>query len=198
MACEQAAAALFGPDTTIIRPTYVIGPYDHSGRFTWWVERLARGGTVLAPGDASDPIQVIDARDLASWVIKLLEGSVAGTFHAVSPPPPFGFGDLLTAIAAEVAPPGTALTWVGKQYLLDAGEDDVTLPMWPGGDGESAATAASPAAALAAGLAPRPLRQSIAEIHEHELRHPAGARHPGGLSPEREAALLSGWAGASR
>ena len=119
-------------------------------------------------------------------MIKLLEGSVAGTFHAVSPPPPFGFGDLLTAIAAEVAPPGTALTWVGKQYLLDAGEDDVTLPMWPGGDSESAANAASPAAALAAGLAPRPLGQSVAEIHEHELRHPADARNPGGLSPERE------------
>ncbi len=198
VACERALGRLYGPAATVVRPTYVIGPYDHSGRFTWWVERLARGGTVLAPGDASDPIQVIDARDLASWVIKLLEGSVAGTFHAVSPPPPFGFGDLLTAIAAEVAPPGTALTWVGKQYLLDAGEDDVTLPMWPGGDSESAANAASPAAALAAGLAPRPLGQSVAEIHEHELRHPADARNPGGLSPEREAALLSGWAGASR
>jgi 2'-hydroxyisoflavone reductase len=197
VACERALGRLYGPSATVVRPTYVIGPFDHSGRFTWWVERLARGSTVLAPGDASDPIQVIDARDLASWVITLLETSVTGTFHAVSPPPPFGFGDLLTAIAAEVAPPGTRLTWVGKQYLLDAGEDDASLPMWPGGDSESAANAASPAAALAAGLAPRPLRQSIAEIHEHELRHPADVRSPGGLSPEREAALLSGWTSAS-
>jgi 2'-hydroxyisoflavone reductase len=70
--------------------------------------------------------------------------------------------------------------------------------MWPGGDSESAANAASPVAALAAGLAPRPLRQSIAEIHEHELRHPAIACNPVGVAPDREAALLSGWARAGQ
>ncbi len=172
----------------------MIGPFDYTGRFTWWVERIARGGEVLAPGDASDPIQVIDARDLASWAVSLLQGSVSGTFHAVSPPPPFGFGDLLATIAAQVAPPGTTLNWVGKSYLLGQGEDDISLPMWPGGDPESAINAASPAAALAAGLAPRPLCQSITEVHEHQLRHPGDARRPVGISPEREAALLSGWA----
>ncbi len=107
VACERAAAQLHGRQTTIIRPTYVIGPHDYSGRFPWWVNRIARGGEVLAPGDAEDPIQVIDARDLASWAVSLLENSVAGAFHAVSPPPPFGFGQLLDEIAARVAPPGT-------------------------------------------------------------------------------------------
>ena len=107
MACEQVSTELFGPDTTIIRPTYVIGPYDRSYRFTWWVDRLARGGTVLAPGDPDDPIQVIDARDQAAFVVSLLERSITGTFHTVSPAPPFGFGQMLEAIAAEVAPPGT-------------------------------------------------------------------------------------------
>jgi 2'-hydroxyisoflavone reductase len=194
VACERMLTRSYGPGVTIVRPTYVIGPHDYSGRFTWWVERLARGGEVLAPGDASDPVQVIDARDLASWAISLLERSVAGTFHAVSPPPPVGFGDLLTAIAAQVAPAGTTLTWVGKDYLLAQGEDDVSLPMWPGADSESAINAASPAAALAAGLAPRPLRQSVAEIHDHQARHPAAIRRPVGLSPEREATLLAGWA----
>jgi len=90
VACERMLARCYGPGVTVVRPTYVIGPYDYSGRFTWWVERLARGGEVLAPGDATDPIQVIDARDLASWVISLLERSMTGTFNAVSPPPPFG------------------------------------------------------------------------------------------------------------
>jgi 2'-hydroxyisoflavone reductase len=61
VACEQTLGRLYGAAATVVRPTYVIGPYDHSGRFAWWVERLARGGAVLAPGDASDPIQVIDA-----------------------------------------------------------------------------------------------------------------------------------------
>ena len=107
VACEQASAEAFGPGTTIIRPTYVIGPHDHSYRFTWWVDRIARGGTVLAPGDPDDPIQVIDARDQGAFVVSLLERAVTGTFHTVSPPPPFGFGQMLEAIAAEVAPPGT-------------------------------------------------------------------------------------------
>src|ERR1700735_899431 len=118
--CERAAAELHGPGTTIIRPTYVIGPYDHSYRFTWWVERIARGGEVLAPGDPQDPIQVIDARDMGAWAIELLEQAVAGTFHAVSPPPPYGFGDMLEAIAARIAPAGTTLPWGGKGYLLAA------------------------------------------------------------------------------
>ena len=62
-ACELAAHQYFGEDLSIVRPTYVAGPYDHTGRFTWWVERIARGGRVLAPGPADNPFQVIDARD---------------------------------------------------------------------------------------------------------------------------------------
>jgi 2'-hydroxyisoflavone reductase len=193
VACERAAADRHGAGSTVVRPTYVIGPHDYSGRFPWWVNRLARGGEVLAPGDAEDPIQVIDARDMASWAVSLLENSVAGIFHAVSPPPPFGFGQLLEAIAARVSPPGTTLTWVGKEYLLASGVDDAALPMWPGGDSESAINAADPAAAMAAGLAPRPLSQSIDEIREYELHSPAAAPEGVGLTPEREAELLAGW-----
>jgi 2'-hydroxyisoflavone reductase len=195
VACERAAAELHGAGTTVIRPTYVIGPHDHSGRFPWWVNRIARGGEVLAPGGAGDPIQVIDARDMASWAVSLLENSVAGTFHAASPPPPFGFGELLETIAAQVAPPGTTLTWVDKDYLLASGLDDSALPLWPGGDSERDINAASPAAALATGLAPRPLRQSIGEIREAGLRSPAPIPDGVGLAPEREAGLLAGWAG---
>ena len=194
VACERAVLELHGLGSTVIRPTYVIGPHDYSGRFTWWVNRIARGGEVLAPGDADDPIQVIDARDMASWAVSLLENSVAGIFHAVSPPPPFGFGQLLEAIAARVAPPGTTLTWVGKDYLLASGLDDAALPLWPGGDSESEINAASPAAALAAGLAPRPLSQSIDEIRAAEQHSPAASPDGVGLAPEREAELLAGWA----
>lgn len=110
VACERAATELHGPSTTIIRPVYVIGPHDRSYRFTWWVDRLARGGEVLAPGNPDDPVQLIDARDLGSWIVSMLERSVTGTFHAVNPAPPFGWGDMLEAIAAEVAPEGTRLT----------------------------------------------------------------------------------------
>ena len=191
--CERAAVDAYGPDTTVIRPTYVIGPLDYTGRFTWWVNRLARGGEVLAPGEPADPIQVIDGRDMGSWAVDLLERKGSGTFHAVSPAPPFGFGDLLDAVAAEVAPAGTTLTWVDSDFLHAAGETDVSLPMWPRGDADTDALAASPAAATAAGLAPRPLRETIRELWAYEQHSPTRIPDGVGLAPEREAELLEQW-----
>jgi 2'-hydroxyisoflavone reductase len=195
VACERVAIEMFGDTVgaTVVRPTYVIGPHDESYRFTWWVERIARGGTVLAPGGAADPIQVIDARDMGSWVVSLVERSVTGIFHAVSPPPPFGFGDLLAAIAAEVAPPGTRLTWVDADFLVEFGESTETIPLWPGGDSEREINTADASRASAAGLAPRPIRQSIAEIHAAELATPGKPRAGVGLTREREAELLAAW-----
>ncbi len=194
VACEAWSTDLFGPDTTIIRPTYVVGPYDRTYRFTWWVDRLARGGDVLAPGDPDDPIQLIDARDMATWIVSLLERAIPGIFHAVSPAPPFGFGQMLEVIAAEVAPPGTRLIWVASDFLLAAGIDGAALPLWPEGEGDDAnMSRADPAAAAAAGLAPRPLRQTVADIAA-EVR-PDGASSPDvGLTAERETELLARWA----
>jgi 2'-hydroxyisoflavone reductase len=192
--CEREAAELYGPpNTTIVSPTYVIGPHDLSYRFTWWVERLAQGGTVLAPGTPSDPIQVIDARDMASWIVDLAAGRVAGPFHAVSPPPPYGFGDMLDAIASEVAPPGTRLVWVSSDFLLSEGVDEASLPLWPAFDGFGDINAASPAAAFAAGLRPRPVSQSAAEVHAAQATDPVSPREGTGLSPQREEALLKFW-----
>jgi 2'-hydroxyisoflavone reductase len=198
VACEQLSVQMFGPDTTIIRPTYVIGPYDRSYRFTWWVDRLAKGGTVLAPGDPEDPIQLIDARDQAAFVISLLERSITGTFHTVSPAPPFGFGQMLEAIAAEVAPLGTELAWIASDFLLEHGVDGASLPLWAEGEGDSAnMSRANPAAAFAAGLTPRPLRDTVADIRAED-RVPGAGRPGVGLPAEREAELLARWAAASR
>jgi len=194
VACERMAADMFASSgVTVVRPTYVVGPHDRSGRFTWWVERIARGGTVLAPGGAADPIQVIDARDLSDWIVSLVSRSVTGTFHAVSPAPPYGFGDLLDEIAAEVAPPGTALTWVDADFLLDRGENAESIPLWPGGDSEREINTADPARALAAGLAPRPIRQTVAAVHAAEQASPTPIPSGTGLTAEREAELLADW-----
>jgi 2'-hydroxyisoflavone reductase len=206
-ACERAVTELYGPDgATIIRPTYVIGPHDYSGRFTWWVERVARGGTVLAPGRPEYPIQVIDARDLAAWIVTLVGGQVTGVFHAVNSAPPFGFGDLLEAIVAEVAPQGTHLIWIDADFLLAEGENDTSLPMWSGAASDRNFCAADPSAAFAAGLTPRPVRQTIADIHVHELASPTairsvvGVAYPDrggiGLTPRHEAELLAHWSAA--
>jgi len=194
VACERLAAELFGADqTTIVRPTYVVGPHDVSYRFTWWVERIAYGGHVLAPGPKDGPIQVIDARDLGRWIVSLAERAVRGTFHAASPPPPFSFADMLEAIVAEVAPPSTRLIWVDADFLLEFGETAETLPLWPGGDPESDINTADPSRAYAAGLTPRPLAETIAELHAAELDAPTLPRPGVGLTAEREAELLAAW-----
>lgn len=194
VACERLATELHGPGTTIIRPTFVIGPYDRTYRFTWWVDRIGRGGRVLAPGDPGDPIQLIDARDMASWIVSMLERSVTGTFHAVDPAPPFTFGEMLAAIAAEVAPPGTELTWVPSDFLLAMDVTEGEMPLWPGGEADGAnLSAANPAAAFAAGLTPRPLRATIADIAAED-RAPGSGRPGVGMAPDREADVLAAWA----
>jgi 2'-hydroxyisoflavone reductase len=194
VAGERLAAELFGAGrTTVVRPTYVVGPYDYSYRFTWWVERIARGGHVLAPGPKDGPIQVIDARDMARWIVSLAERAITGTFHAVSPPPPFGFADMLEAIASVVAPEATRLTWVDADFLIEFGENAETIPLWPGGDSESDINTADPTRAYEAGLAPRPLAETVADVHAAELAAPTPPREGTGLTPEREAELLAAW-----
>ncbi|MDG6109726.1 NAD-dependent epimerase/dehydratase family protein [Dactylosporangium aurantiacum] len=191
-ACERVAVDRFGTSTLIVRPTYVVGPYDHLSRFTFWVERVARGGEILAPGPRDAAIQVIDARDLADWTIRLLDRPAGGVFHAVSPAPPFSFGELLEAMVAEVGPPGTTLTWVEPGFLGERGLDGERLPLWSAFDEEADLNAADPSAAFAAGLAPRPLRQTVRETYEHALRHPL-APPPARLAADEEARILAEW-----
>lgn len=192
VAVEELAREIFGELATVVRPTYVIGPYDYTRRFSSWVERIAAGGEVLGPGDPDDPIQVVDGRDLGSFVVELVEDGTAGTFHAVSPDPVYTFGQMLADIAAVVGPSGTSVTWVDQQWLLDQGESDASIPLWGGGDPWILANAADPAAARAAGLQCRSIRQSVVEIAEHLRRHPPGEPGPG-MSAGREAELLAAW-----
>ncbi len=192
VACEEAARALLGERATVVRPTYVVGPWDHTQRFTHWVRRMSEGGEVLGPGNRADPLQVVDARDLGRFVVDLLETDTAGTFHAVTPEPPYTFGDMLADVLAVVAPSGTTITWVDQAWLLEQGEADATIPLWGGGDPWILANAASPAAAVAAGLKNRSVRQSAMEVLDHLRAGPTTGSDPG-LTREREAELLAAW-----
>ncbi|MBB5873245.1 2'-hydroxyisoflavone reductase [Allocatelliglobosispora scoriae] len=194
--CERAATAAHGDRLAIVRPTYVVGPHDHLERFTWWVRRVAAGGEVLAPGSPDAPLQVIDARDMAEWMLLLATTGGTGTFHAAHPAPPHTFADLLGAIAAAVAPPGTTITWVDTAFLLDAGVDAEALPFWSIDVADYDQDRADPSAARAAGLAPRPVGQSAREVHEAELASPTPASDKR-LDPVREAELLAAWAARS-
>jgi 2'-hydroxyisoflavone reductase len=154
VACEHAASAAYGDRLTVVRPTYVVGPYDPTGRYPWWVRRMARGGQTLAPGAPDDPAQIVDVRDLADFQLRLATGQIAGVFNAVRPT--LAWSELLGA-TAEVAPAGTTLTWIEPTWLTEQGVTGADLPLWGGGvvDWQSAM---SPARSEAAGLMHRPRR----------------------------------------
>jgi 2'-hydroxyisoflavone reductase len=187
VACERAAMATYGDRLAVVRPTYVVGPHDHSGRYPWWVRRMARGGQVLAPGAPDDPAQVVDVRDLAEFQLGLATGQVAGVFNAVRPTLPWS--ELLGATAA-VAPAGTTLTWVDAEWLTQQGVTGADLPLWSEGvvDWQSAMSADR---AEAAGLRHRPLadivRDTAAWVTDDRLVDGVG------LTPAREADLLARW-----
>lgn len=189
--CEEAAVSSYGADNVaIVRPTYVIGPHDYTGRFTWWVRRIAAGGEVLAPGPGDAPMQVIDARDQGDFTVTLAENGTTGAFNSVWPPMPFGFEGLLTETVAGVGPAGTTLTWVDGGWLKEQGETGMTLPLWTEGVHENT-MAADVSRAVAAGLSPRPIRETVADTWEWMQAADVPLADGWGISAEREAELLA-------
>lgn len=188
--CERAVLAAYGDaQVTIVRPTYVIGPHDYTYRFPWWVRRIAAGGEVLAPGPKPSPMQVVDARDQGAWTVKLAEGRVAGAFNGIGTGLPFGFQDLLDATVEAVGPAGTSLTWVDGTWLAEQGVTGLDLPLWNEGQDEWT-LAGSRARALATGLSPRPLTETIADTLAWIETSGAEPGEGSGLAPGRESELL--------
>lgn len=193
---EGEAKRQFPGITTIIRPGLIVGPGDESDRFTYWPVRLARGGDVLAPGDGADPVQLIDARDLAEWTIRMAESRTFGTFNATGPEHPLPMRDMLTGIAAAIHAEAR-LTWVPAEFLeaqkVEAWTD---MPVWIPAQGESAGFARrSIGNALAAGLSFRSLALTASDTLTWFRQQPADrqAKLKTGLSPAREAELLARW-----
>lgn len=192
---EAEARRQYGEGATaIIRPGLISGPGDETDRFTYWPVRLARGGEVLAPGDGGDPIQLIDARDLAEWSIRVAEQRTAGTFNAVGPARPMTTRQFLGGVATGVgAKP--KLVWAPARFLEDnkvnAWSD---MPVWVPGQGDTRGFhRRDNRRAMAAGLSFRPLRVTAADALAWFKTLPPDrqAKLRSGLTPEREAALLA-------
>jgi len=128
--CENAAAAAFPGRAAIVRPGYIVGPGDPTDRFTYWPVRISHGSDVLAPGSPDDPLQWIDVRDLADWLVTLVENETTGTFNAIGPTTPGHWGDVLKAcLMAQTA--DVKLEWVPSDWLEKngmGGED--AFPIW--------------------------------------------------------------------
>ena len=193
---EKEALKQFGDATTIVRPGYIVGPRDETDRFTYWPHRVAAGGEVLVPGDGSDPVQVIDGRDLAEWMVRLAEARRLGTFNAVGPDYTLSTIALVHGIHAVTG--GRArFTHVSQSFLEEhkVGFGD-ELPIWEPANGRYGGFGSvSNARALAAGLTFRPLATTVADLLAWFRSQPAErqATLRAGMSRAREAELLAAW-----
>ena len=179
--------------TTVIRPGLIVGPGDETDRFTYWPVRLARGGKVLVP-PLADPVQFIDARDLAEWTIRMAESKTTGDFNGVGPSVELSTGAMLYGINA-VTTKGAELREASAEFLSEhkvkAWSD---LPVWVPGQGDTAGFhRRRNARAIAAGLTFRPLATTAADTLTWFEQQPATrqATLRAGLKAERETELLA-------
>jgi len=193
---EQEAEKWFPGKTLIIRPGLIVGPGDESDRFTYWPVRLNRGGEVLAPGAPTDPVQFIDARDLAEWTIRMVEQGTTGIFNATGPRSKLGIGDMLDGIK-KATTSESRFTWVDADFLtaqkVRAWSD---MPVWVPPRGGSAGFAdISISRALAKGLTFRPIPDTAKATLEWFRKQTAErqAKLKAGLTPERETEVLAAW-----
>jgi 2'-hydroxyisoflavone reductase len=196
--CEVAAEAAMPGKALKIRPGLISGPGDFSDRFGYWAVRVADGGEILAPGDGLDPVQYIDVRDLAEWILRCVEQQVNGLYSAITPPGRFTFAELLYGMKASVVTDAN-FTWVHEDFLEENGVQGWThMPVWmPRSEEEVAGFhLVSSDRAVAAGLAYRPLAETARDtVSWYREKRPAdyefGRR--AGVSRAREAELLAAW-----
>jgi 2'-hydroxyisoflavone reductase len=183
VACEDDVLARYGEAAAIVRPGIVAGPHDPTDRFTYWVRRAARGGRVALPGRPDQPVQVVDSRDLARLVRRLVEDDRGGTYNAVGPQQPVSLAALVEACAQAA---GTSVEVVP----VDPGAVDPGFPLVLPDATWDVMFRRSRAAADAAGMPATPLTTTAADVlaWDRDRGEPPLAVE---LSPEREAELLA-------
>lgn len=203
--CEQVVEDVMPGRALNIRPGLIVGPHDPTGRFTYWPVRVARGGEVLAPGRPERRVQIIDARDLAEWIIRLAEARESGVFNATGPDYTLTMGALLEECRA-VSGSDARFTWVDEKFLAEEKvEEWMELPLWINEEASPQSRGfmfVNCAKAIAHGLTFRPLAdtvratldwaQSLSETTEPDTGEPS-ERSKAGMEPLREAQLLKDW-----
>ncbi len=183
--------------TLSVRPGLIIGPGDPTGRFTHWPSRLRDGGDVLAPGDGSTPVQWIDVRDCAAFVIGAIERRAMGVMNVLGPSPGEPMRDVLAAVN-RAAGGRAKLVWVDAEFLDAHGVHGWSdLPMWVDAKGEDAGFGTrSNQRAVAAGLTQRPVEETAGDTLIWLDAQPVDQRPKlasTGVSKEKEAEILAAW-----
>jgi len=135
--CEKAAEAAMPGRVTIIRPGFIVGPRDTSGRFIYWSVRASLGGVMIVPGSPADPIQIIDVRDLADWLIHCIETNILGTYNATGPEKELSMKTMLEGIRQGIAS-DVSLTWIENEFLKAQGVHEGQFPLYAPPTGETA------------------------------------------------------------
>ena len=193
--CERDLAAVLGPTRVLaVRAGLMVGPYDATDRFTYWPVRVASGGEVLAPVGRAMPVQIVDARDVARWIVGALERDLTGPYNLVGTPGSIAFGDVLDACAA-VARSSARFTWVTSDFLeANAVAPWVELPLWiPDVPELLGSRNVANDRARATGFETRPLAETVADVLEEFRVRPPDRTLRAGLTPDREARLLQRW-----
>ncbi len=193
---EREAEKAFPDRATILRPGLIVGPGDLSDRFTYWPARLWKGGEVLAPGDPTDPVQLIDARDLAEFSIRACEDRITGLYNCTGPQSTLTMSELLGGVRAVMST-DAALTWVDADFLNERGAGPwVDLPVWVPPRGRTAGFARRDVRrALAKGLLFRPLAVTAKETLDFYRSQPEERQSKlrAGLAPDVEKSILAAW-----
>jgi 2'-hydroxyisoflavone reductase len=193
---ELAAQQAFGERAVLARAGLILGPYEIVGRMPWWLRRIERGGDVLAPGPADMPLQYIDCRDLAAWMLTAADRGLGGAFDTVSRP---GQATMRTLLEAAKAATGSDahLVWAAPEVIEAAGIEGWTeLPVWVLPYGETAGLHSGDVSKVyAAGMTCRPVTETVADTWAWLQAEGDPPVRPGrpqhGLDPERERAVLA-------
>jgi 2'-hydroxyisoflavone reductase len=188
--CEDVVRERFAK-AFVARPGLIVGPWDPTGRFTYWPTRIADGGRVLAPAPPTASAQVIDARDLAAWIVRAAESGLSGTFNAVDRPTT---RDGLFGTCRRVAGSDAELVWVDGDFLTEHGIGEwMELPLWLDDAQYTGMLSVDPTAAFGAGLETRPLEETVHATLAWARSGEAPAEAPAGLAREKERQVLDAW-----
>jgi 2'-hydroxyisoflavone reductase len=194
------------PDRSmVLRPGFVVGPEDPTGRFCYWLAHLARGGQMPVPGDPGVPMQFIDARDLVRFALDLIEARRSGTWNVVTPAGRFTMGDLVASAVSSARrrahPPQTPRpVWIPREFIVQQGIDPKqSFPLWPGDPEEPALAQVSGRAALSAGLKITPIARTVDDTMAWLVATPQARTQAlaGGLGESEQGKLLQAWRGRS-
>jgi len=188
--CENVVRERF-PQAFVPRPGLIVGPWDPTGRFTYWPARLADGGRALAPLPRDADAQVIDVRDLAAWIVRAAEDGLAGTYNAVDRPMT---RETLLETCRSVAGADAELVWVDPDFLNEHSVGEwMELPLWLYDPDFRGMLSVDPAAAFAAGLEARPLEETARDTLEWVRSGEAPSDPPAGLARDKEQSVLDEW-----